>query len=280
MKKADIQIGATYLVKVTGNLVTVKIDRENPRGGWDGTNLKTKRSVRIKSAQRMRRRVADASRSTTTPDEHRKRHAKEAATTKATNFAGLTGSAFTDAINAADVGALRTALADGGKLTAKQRGRIEAALAHKIKTPAAKPAAKTTPPPAKRITGKAEREQASAERAAQQVRQDIAKTVQAVEKGDLAKGVMVPTRRRKRGGGITEANKADAVNAAMLAVEADKKKRMSGLDAAAKVLADATEPLSTKVMVECMLAKGLWTTNGKTPSNTLYTAWTMLAKAG
>ena len=58
----------------------------------------------------------------------------------------------------------------------------------------------------------------------------------------------------------------------MKAVDADKKKRMSGLDAAAQVLKDAKEPLTTKEMVERMLAKGLWQTGGKTPAATIYSA--------
>ena len=49
-------------------------------------------------------------------------------------------------------------------------------------------------------------------------------------------------------------------------------RRPSGLDAAAKVLADAGEPLNTKTMVERMLAKGLWKTGGKTPAATIYAA--------
>jgi len=51
-----------------------------------------------------------------------------------------------------------------------------------------------------------------------------------------------------------------------------KKKRLSGLDAAAKVLADAAEPMGTTVLVEKMLAKGLWSTKGKTPAATIYAA--------
>ena len=49
-------------------------------------------------------------------------------------------------------------------------------------------------------------------------------------------------------------------------------KRPSGLDAAAKVLAEAGGPLNAKEMVERMLAKGLWKTNGKTPAATIYAA--------
>ena len=48
--------------------------------------------------------------------------------------------------------------------------------------------------------------------------------------------------------------------------------KMSGLDAAAKVLADHGKPMSCKVMVEAMLAQKLWSTGGKTPSSTLYSA--------
>ncbi len=50
------------------------------------------------------------------------------------------------------------------------------------------------------------------------------------------------------------------------------KGKLSGLDASAKVLAEAGEPLRSKQIVETMLAKGYWTTNGKTPAATIYAA--------
>jgi len=59
MKKANVQIGATYLVKVAGNLVPVKIDREHDNGGWLGVSVKTGKTIRIKSPQRLRKRLAD-----------------------------------------------------------------------------------------------------------------------------------------------------------------------------------------------------------------------------
>ncbi len=50
-------------------------------------------------------------------------------------------------------------------------------------------------------------------------------------------------------------------------------KTLSQLDAAIKVLGEATEPLTTKEMVEVMVAKNLWTSpGGKTPHATLYSA--------
>jgi hypothetical protein len=49
---------------------------------------------------------------------------------------------------------------------------------------------------------------------------------------------------------------------------------MSGLDAAAQVLRDKGEAMTCKAIVEEMLAKGLWKTQGKTPASTLYAALT------
>ncbi len=60
MKNSDVQIGAMYLVKVADNLVPVKLIREHSSGGWEGVSAKTGKTIRIKSAQRLRRRLADA----------------------------------------------------------------------------------------------------------------------------------------------------------------------------------------------------------------------------
>ena len=50
-----------------------------------------------------------------------------------------------------------------------------------------------------------------------------------------------------------------------------KGKKPSGLDLAAKVLADASEPLAAKTIAERVIAAG-WQTSGKTPHATLYAA--------
>ncbi|QNN25119.1 hypothetical protein HED60_23520 [Planctomycetales bacterium ZRK34] len=60
MKKSDVQIGATYLVKVASNLVPVKITHEHDNDGWEGTSVKTGKTIRIKSAQRLRKCLDDA----------------------------------------------------------------------------------------------------------------------------------------------------------------------------------------------------------------------------
>ena len=48
--------------------------------------------------------------------------------------------------------------------------------------------------------------------------------------------------------------------------------KLSGLDAAAQILAKAKEPMGCKDMVEQAIAKELWSPGGKTPHATLYAA--------
>ena len=54
MKKADVKVGGRYSAKVSDKVVVVRIDAENPHGGWDATNEATGKRVRVKSAQRLR----------------------------------------------------------------------------------------------------------------------------------------------------------------------------------------------------------------------------------
>ncbi len=52
-----------------------------------------------------------------------------------------------------------------------------------------------------------------------------------------------------------------------------KLKRVSGLDAAARVLEESGQPMSAKEMVEAAEAKGYWKSpGGKTPHATVYSA--------
>ncbi len=60
MKKNEIKIGQAYMAKVTNSEVPVRIDAENPRGGWDAKNLITGRTVRIKTAGRLLRQCTQA----------------------------------------------------------------------------------------------------------------------------------------------------------------------------------------------------------------------------
>ena len=82
MKKTDVQIGATYLVKVAGNLVPVKITREHDNGGWEGQSVKTGKTIRIKTAQRLRKPLDLAKKKRiVTKAEYEAEAAAEAATT-------------------------------------------------------------------------------------------------------------------------------------------------------------------------------------------------------
>jgi hypothetical protein len=54
MKKNQVKVGSEYVAKVSGKLAHIRIDRENPHGGWEATNMATKKPVYIKSAQRLR----------------------------------------------------------------------------------------------------------------------------------------------------------------------------------------------------------------------------------
>jgi len=58
-------------------------------------------------------------------------------------------------------------------------------------------------------------------------------------------------------------------------VAADRPKKLSALDAAARVLGESGQALNCQELIEAMAAKGYWTSPaGKTPAATLYAALT------
>ena len=57
MKKSEVQLGVTYVAKVSGKITTVRIVSESQYGGWNAVNLATTRGIRIYSAQRLHRRI-------------------------------------------------------------------------------------------------------------------------------------------------------------------------------------------------------------------------------
>jgi allophanate hydrolase subunit 2 len=57
MKQADVVLGETYIVKVSGFLVPVVLESVSTYGGWNGRNTRTGREVRIRTAAKLRRRV-------------------------------------------------------------------------------------------------------------------------------------------------------------------------------------------------------------------------------
>jgi hypothetical protein len=70
-----------------------------------------------------------------------------------------------------------------------------------------------------------------------------------------------------------EANTTTAEKKARKPRDPAKPRKVSLLDAAAQVLAESTEPMTAKQMVDAVTTKGLWSSpKGKTPHATLYAA--------
>src|SRR5207245_6404683 len=66
---------------------------------------------------------------------------------------------------------------------------------------------------------------------------------------------------------------APAKTKAKKAPKEPKPKKVSALDAAAQVLAESGEAMTTQAMIEAMAAQGYWSSpGGQTPSATLYSA--------
>lgn len=73
----------------------------------------------------------------------------------------------------------------------------------------------------------------------------------------------------------TEQASADAP----VTADAKPTKALSGLDAAALVLRDASEPMNAQDLVARIIERGLWKTGGKTPAATIYAAMIREIKA-
>ena len=61
--------------------------------------------------------------------------------------------------------------------------------------------------------------------------------------------------------------------------KAAEPKALSGLDAAAQVLREASEPMNAQDLIARILERGLWKTEGKTPAATIYAAMIREIKA-
>ena len=57
MLKKEVEIGATYMVKVSGVVVPVRIVRLRPGGGWIGVSTASGREITIKSGRKLRQKV-------------------------------------------------------------------------------------------------------------------------------------------------------------------------------------------------------------------------------
>ena len=100
------------------------------------------------------------------------------------------------------------------------------------------------------------------------------KTTQRTRKAKPAakRAATSPTRAKTAKKASKDATNAPKANTGERRGDKAKAKKPSGLDAAAKVLGEAKGPLACGEMVERMLAKGYWASNGKTPAATIYSA--------
>src|SRR5262245_55078429 len=66
---------------------------------------------------------------------------------------------------------------------------------------------------------------------------------------------------------------SNAAKESKVAKTAEPSKKLSALDAAARVLGESGQPMNCQEMIEAMAAKGYWSSpGGKTPGATLYSA--------
>ncbi|MCL4197696.1 MAG: hypothetical protein KJZ69_09410 [Phycisphaerales bacterium] len=330
MKKNEIRIGGTYTAKVSGKIAKVRIDAESRHGGWDATNIETKKKVRIKSAQRLRSEVGPPPKASTTPPP------KAGSKKDGTKASGVKPGgrvvdrdaqriAERDAKAAAKGLVMRTEIVNG-----KERSRwvktAEAAAAQQGTTPATPPVEKRKgrrTPPRIALVNKAE----AAEIAKQVENLPVSRNhicwkkngklyelffridgktpllyrVPATSPIDektgcrevdasgnvtgvfhIKQSIKTLTGKSPAQIGITMPPDRGAPKARTSATtktvggKADAKPRkkregLSGLDAAAQVLARAKEPLDAKTIAERAIAAG-WKTNGATPHATLYAA--------
>ncbi len=252
MRKNEVVIGGRYLAKVSGRVVPVRITGQSPYGGWDAVNTETNRAVRIRGSQRLRRPADAATRQAIA--------GKETDMSKARKV--VLGHVYSVAV--------------GGSYLPV---RVDSALGHgRYEGVCLQPDGKekTVKFSTDRVRGdgvpedqwRKEQEAGKQERQipALQTAAKVASKVLGVPvgvvpacashadrppKGKAAKAMGEPKPRKK-------ADRADGT--------------MSGLDAAAKVLADAGEPLNCKTILERAIEKGYWKTGGKTPSATVYAA--------
>ena len=247
MRKRDVELGGLYLAKVSNRLVPVRVKSESRFGGWDAVNQKTGRDVRIKSAQRLRRRL-------------------DAGKTTAANAGGndVRGdAALPDAVDHAQP------QHDG------QKGE-ETMAKKESKKRGGNVAKKSRKPAVKKTAAEAEKHRGACPACGRVVELPNHKGRCECGQALFARGGRL-ARIKETPAGCVEMDAATTISEPPVVVpgkpvrkRADGK--MGGLDAAAQVLADAGEPLDTKTMVERMLDKGLWQTKGKTPAATIYAA--------
>ena len=336
MKKNEIKIGNTYTAKVSGTIAKVRIDAENRNGGWDATNIETKKKVRIKSAQRLRAEAGPPKAESTPPPTAAsdKNDGIKASGMKPGGRVvdGLEARLAKRDADAAAQGLVKKTEIVMGKERSRWVKKAEQAAAQQGTTPAV-----ATPPTEKRKGRKTPPRIAlvnkhDAAEIAQQVEdlptskdhvcwkrngklyelyfridgktpllfrapadsavdesgyreKDAVGTVSGVfhikesikqltGKSPAQLGIKMPPdlgAPKPRAANATTAKTTGGKDGKAEAKPRKKREGLSGLDAAARVLGRAKEPLDAKTIAERAIAAG-WKTNGATPHATLYAA--------
>ena len=287
MKKDQVLIGRTYLAKVSGHLARVRIEAESRFGGWDATNTLTRRRVRIKSAQRLRRRVD---------------------TEKAGRPIAALGNkpAVEDDRPPQDIDERLAAAPPSIVPYEQRRARAEAAQSETTVDggPAYDPSRCATPrckgTPAMTYLGRplcqACWDRQCSEQQPSELSENPGDACRPTEKQETPEQEKVMPKKKSnkkqtKSRPVTAkakvvkkavTQKAKAVVAAATKTPKAKKpageqkpKRVSALDAAAQVLAKVGKPMRAQELITAMAAQGLWTSPaGKTPHATLYAAMT------
>ena len=287
MKKNEIKIGNTYTAKVSGTIAKVRIEAENRHGGWDATNLGTKKKVRIKSAQRLRAEAGPPTNMAAPPPPAEIRKGRKAQPRIAL-------------VNKHDAAEIAQQVEDlptskdhvcwkrNGKLY-ELYYRLDGKTPLLYRAPADSPideAGYRTAGAAGNVTGVFHIKDS--------VKALTGKTPSAIgihlpndlgapkpraasekplvgDEVDAAAATIAPKAKAGAEAARTAAKPKDATRANAEAMPRKQREGISGLDAAAQVLAKAKEPLDAKTIAQRAIAMG-WKTNGATPHATLYAA--------
>ncbi|MCK6466344.1 MAG: winged helix-turn-helix domain-containing protein [Phycisphaerae bacterium] len=255
MKKNAVHLGGTYTATVSGKVVRIRIDAESPYGGWDATNLGTRKTIRVKSAQRLR--------------------AEDGGTTPPAGQGN------------APVAHGATEAAKPPKVYDPDRCATPRCKGEPVLTYIGKPLCQNCwdrhcadegaqPEPNEVVNeteehGNAGDEVAEATEAGDQEIDDMATRTKS-KKGTSKKSRKVATKAPEARKTKTPASAmAPATRKAKAATNGDANpKRVSAIDAAAVILKAKGEPMRSREIIEAAASKGLWTSpSGKTPHATL-----------
>jgi hypothetical protein len=241
MKKDEVVIGRTYLTKVGRKLVPVRIEETHGKSSWYATDRTTNERVEIENAKELRREVTENE----TAWEGEMAEAAPSGEAPATI-------APTEPETTPDVATSAPETPTATEPVANAEGQ-EA-------TPAPEPNIPATPSYEERLMFAGATDPVAA-------REALANITQSGTENEMS------SKTTKKGSKKNESKATAKSSGAAKPKREPKEKRVSALDAAAKVLAESKEPMTTGEMIEAMAKKGYWSSpNGQTPSATLYSA--------